>query len=227
MSKRLSVKEKIRIVEYFTLGKTIDELAMEFNCTKLTISRNLKKDLGEKKYKEFTNQFKSKDLSIDYEENKNFFEVNKEDQRKKIFNENDNPKESKSKDLKDDFLPVTPFLEIAPLSYEIDNAVQYDLSSTPISEIDFPNIVYMIVDKKVELETKYLRDYADWQFLSNEELNRKTIEIFFDLKIAKRFCNKEQKVIKVPNTNVFKIAAPLLIARGITRIVSSDKLIAL
>ena len=39
--------------------------------------------------------------------------------------------------------------------------------------------------------------------------------------------NKEQKVIKVPNTEVFKIVAPQLISRGISRIISDDKLIAL
>ena len=85
----------------------------------------------------------------------------------------------------------------------------------------------MIVDKKIELETKYLREYPEWQFLSDEELSRKTIEIYLDLKIAKRFCNKEQKVIKVPNTDVFKIVAPILLKKGISRIVSADKLISL
>ena len=83
----------------------------------------------------------------------------------------------------------------------------------------------MVVDKKIELETKYLRDYPDWQFLSNEELNRKTIEIFNDLKTAKRVCNKEQKVIKVPNTDVFRIVSPILLSRGISRIVNAEKLI--
>ena len=60
-----------------------------------------------------------------------------------------------------------------------------------------------------------------------QDLNRKTIEIFFDLKIAKKVCSKDQKVIKVPNTNVFQIVSPILISRGISRIVSEDKLIAL
>ena len=85
----------------------------------------------------------------------------------------------------------------------------------------------MIVDKKTELDFKYLKDYPRWQFLSEDELNRKTIEIFEDIKIAKSFCKKEQKVIKVTNTNVFKIVAPLLLKRGISRIVMPDKLIAL
>jgi len=85
----------------------------------------------------------------------------------------------------------------------------------------------MVVDKNIELKTKYLKEYPDWQFLSKDELNRKTIEIHNDLKTAKMFCNKEQKVIKVPNTDVFKIVAPILVSRGISRIVNADKLIAL
>ena len=122
---------------------------------------------------------------------------------------------------------ASQFVEITPLNFEIDNSNQKDLSSLPISEIDFPKIVYMIVDKNIELQTKFLKDYPDWQFLSQEELNRKTIQIFIDLKDAKKVCNKEQKVIKVPNTEVFKIVAPILRSRGISRIVSPDKLIAL
>ena len=63
--------------------------------------------------------------------------------------------------------------------------------------------------------------------LSEEDLNRNTIEIFYDLKAAKRSVKKEQRVIKVPNSNVFNITAPILRARGISRIVSSELLIAL
>ena len=90
-----------------------------------------------------------------------------------------------------------------------------------------PKTVFMVVDKKIELETKYLKDYPDWEFLSKDELNRRTIQIFEDLKKAKGICTKDQKVIKVPNTNVFSIVAPLLVSRGISRIVTEDKLIAL
>ena len=71
-----------------------------------------------------------------------------------------------------------------------------DLSSIPISKIDFPKIVYMIVDKKIELEIKLLKDYPEWQFLSQEDLNRKTIEIFFDLKLQKDLVIKNKKLLK-------------------------------
>ena len=125
------------------------------------------------------------------------------------------------------FTPTDSFFEIAPIDYEVDDSSRKELSSVSISEVDFPKVVYMVVDKKIELEIKLLKDFPEWQFLPNGDLNRKTIEIFFDLNLAKRTCNKEQKVLKVPNTDVFRIAAPILIANGISRIICAENLIAL
>ena len=216
MAKRLSEKEKEEIVRYFTIGKSIDELSNDFKCTKLTISRNLKRNLGEKKYKELIVKNKS---SMQYkadEEIKSSFE-----------NKNESFTKTAQENSEGDYFSEIPFMEITPLNCEIENSIRKDLSSIPISEVKFPKMVYMIVDKKIELETKYLKDYPNWEFLSQDELNRKTIEIYLDLNNAKRICNKEQKVIKVPNTEVFKIVAPLLLSRGISRIISSDQLIAL
>ena len=226
MAKRLSEKDKEEIVNFFILGKTIDELSNEFNCTKLTISRNLKKSLGEKKYKEYSNSSKPQKKVIN-NQNKNLFLEKGNDINKKIINENFNQEKILNNKNEKVFSSLSPFIEIAPLNYDIENVPQMDLSSIPISEYQFPNSVYMIVDKKIDLETKYLKDFPIWHFLSEDELNRKIIEIYEDLKVAKRFCNKEQKVIKVPNTKVFEIVAPILRFRGISRIVSSDKLIAL
>ena len=125
------------------------------------------------------------------------------------------------------FAPIDSFFEIAPIDYEMDNSSRKELSSVPLSEVDFPKVVYMIVDKKIELEIKLLKDFPEWEFLPHDDLNRKTIEIFFDLNLAKRSCNKEQKVLKVPNTDVFRIASPVLIAKGISRIVCAENLIAI
>ena len=130
------------------------------------------------------------------------------------------------KDVKN-FPHASEFIEITPLNYEIESISRKELSSIPIAEINFPKIVYMIVDKNIELEIKLLKDYPQWDFLPNSDLNRKTIEIFNDIKVAKRFCKKEQKVIKVPNTNVFRIVAPILLSKGISRIINEEKLIAL
>ena len=220
MAKRLSEKEKALILKCFTEGKTIDELAKQFLCTKATISRNLKISIGKEKFKEFIN--KSKVVN----------ETSKFDAQSNFKNNNYLDKTNISEDTinqysNEELSPLTTFTEIVPLNFEIENVVQKDLSSVPISDVDFPKIVYMIVNKNIELETKFLKEYPDWQFLPQEELNRKTIEIYLDIKIAKRFCNKDQKVIKVPNTDVFKITASILLNKGISRIISPDKLIAL
>ena len=213
MPKKVSEKEKEEMVNGFLNGKTILELSEILNCSKTTISRHLKKHIGENKFKDL-NKENGQKIQL---------EINKEAISDDLSQENGIQEKSSFENTS---LNET-FMEIAPLNYEIDSASQKDLSSVPICDVDLPNIVYMIVDEKIELEIKYLQEYANWQFLSEEELKRKTIEIYLDLKIAKRNCKKQQKVIKVPNTDVFKIVAPILIKRGISRIVSQDNLIAL
>ena len=227
MAKRLTEKLKEKLMQCFCDGVTLDELSRDFDCTKATIVRNLKKNLGESKYKELLEKYKkSKKIPIrvgDIAANNSNTYLSKESNNdflidSKISSENKNADNSQA---------ISPFIEISPLDYEINSFDQKDLSSVPISDVDFPQIVYLIVDKNIELEIKLLKEYPEWDFLPIDDLNRKTISIFFDLKTAKRFCNKQQKVIKVPNPDVFRIVAPILISRGISRIVSSEKLIAL
>ena len=210
MAKRLSTLKKKEILNLFINGKfSIDELSNKFECTNPTIIRNLKKELGNEKYQEIIALGKTKkNLQPSNEDMK--YEGN---QNHSLFLNVDEPESN--------------FVELTPLDYEIENIPRKELSSVPIGEIEFPKIVYMIVNKNIELEIKLLKDYPEWEFLPNEDLKRKTIEIYFDLKTAKRVCNKEQKVIKVPNTDVFRIASPFLISRGISRIVSAEKLIAI
>ncbi len=214
MAKRLTEIQKQEIIKNFTEGKTIDFLSQMFDCTKLTITRNLKRNLGEKFYKELTESNQSRTQAP----------INKRNNRKKKSNEKDIPDHNVTEF---DFQPTANFVEIAPLNDQIENLPRKELSSVPLMDIDFPSIVYMIVDRKIELETKFLRDYPEWEFLPNEDLDRECIEIYNDLKTAKRLCNKEQKVLKVPNTDVFKLVSHFLIARGISRIVYSEQLIAL
>ena len=214
MAKRISEKQIKEIIDAFINNQSLEEISKIFNFTKLTITRHLKKNLGEDKFSEINKLNKS---------NKRFSYPNEYDERKDL----DNNFDGLSKEFFHDSLPENQFLEIAPLNFEIENTPQKDLSSVSIKEVELPKVVYMIVGKQVELETKFLKEYAEWNFLSEKDLSRKTIEIFFDLKSAKRSSKKDQKVIKVPNSNVFKITAPILLSRGISRIVSSEVLIAL
>ena len=221
MAKRLTEDQKKKLISTFKKGIKIEELSQIFNCSKLTIVRNLKKNLGESKYKEIITN--NKNLITD---------PRKSEKSKKLKSDTDSAVADKTNinnlnKNASDFAPEDSFFEIVPLDYEIENLPRKELSSVPISEVDFPKVVYMIVDKKIELEIKLLKDFPEWDFLPLNDLNRKTIEIFFDLNLAKRSCNKEQKVLKVPNTDVFRIASPALIAKGISRIVCAENLIAL
>ena len=221
MAKRLTEDQKKKLISIFKKGIKIEELSQRFNCSKLTIVRNLKKNLGESKYKEIITN--NKNLITD---------PRKSEKSKKLKSDidsavADNTRINNFNKNASDFAPENSFFEIAPLDYEIENLPRKELSSVPISEVDFPKVVYMIVDKKIELEIKLLKDFPEWDFLPLNDLNRKTIEIFFDLNLAKRSCNKEQKVLKVPNTDVFRIAAPVLMEKGISRIVCAENLIAL
>ena len=202
MAKRLSQEEKKEITQCFNNGISINKLSERFNCTKLTISRNLKKILGNEEYE---NILKGSS-------------VKKNNKRKLISS--DQSKEANV--LNDSF-----FVEIAPLKTNFYNEQQKELSSIPLDSVIFPKTVYMVIDKKIELDIKFLKDFPEWQFLPQPDLERKAIEIFVDLKNAKIACNKDQKVIKVPNTNVFKLVAPILISRGISRMIKEDKLIAI
>ena len=226
MAKKLTDKQREEITQSFIEGKNVDDLSKIFKCTNLTISRNLKKALGEKKYKEVFDENKNQKKYSKIEET-----IDRDNKKinlnEKISLESSSYENTFPNLINEDEIMSNSFFEITPLDCEIDNTKQKDLTSTPLSQVNFPDVVYMIVDKKIELEIKYLKEYPSWEFLSEDELNRKTIQIYFDKKNAKIACNKEQKVIKVPNTNVFRIVAPLLQSRGITRIVSDDQLIAL
>tara|TARA_B100000214_G_scaffold74679_1_gene50222 strand:- start:112 stop:780 length:669 start_codon:yes stop_codon:yes gene_type:complete len=222
LGKRLTEEQKEEIIKLFASGVKIDDLSIQFNCTKFTISRNIKKKIGEEQYNSLLIRNKLNKLNNN---KSNIQKIEKQDQNKILKN---NIKNSNKTDyIQDDINRMSEFIEITPLNFDIDHSTQKDLTSVSITDVNLPNTVYMIVDKKVELEIKYLKDYPKWNFLSQDELKRKTIEIYYDLKTAKSFCQKEQKVIKVPNTNIFKLVAPILNSRGISRIISAENLIAL
>ena len=228
MAKRLTEIQKKVIINDFVNGVTIDQLSKKFSCTKLTIVRNIKKNLSESKFNSILQKHKTSQINSSETIITSSQLASNNEKNNISINEDTNLVENRSNEIDNyESFSDTTFMEIAPLDFDINNETQKDLSSISISEIEFPKIVYMIVDSKIELEIKLLGDYPNWQFLSQEELKRKAIEIYFDLKIAKKFCNREQKVIKVPNTEVFRIVSPILISRGISRIVCPDKLIAL
>ena len=171
MAKRLSEKEKNEIIKSFSEGISLEELSRRFNFTKLTISRNLKKVLGEDQYEKLKKKSSILSTSTKYFD----LDLNKQNE-KSIAKTNADHNEEFLSDLpvqdKKNNSANSEFIELAPLDYEIDTSIQKDISSIPLSKVDFPKEVFMIVNKNVELEIKVLRDFPDWHFLPEDDLNR-------------------------------------------------------
>ena len=222
MAKRLTISQKEQISESFINGESVISLSQKFNFSKLTIIRNLKNSIGDEKY-EYINK-----LNNSQENKKTFISHTSHDLNIKPKDDSSETAYSSIKSsMKEEPFYESPFVEISPLSYEIDSLPQKELASVPLDEVKFPKVLYMIVDKNIELEIKLLKDYPEWDFLPKEDMNRKAIVLHNDLKATKRLCKKDEKVIKVPNTNVFKVVAPILNSRGISRIIFNEQLIAL
>lgn len=210
MPKKVSDSEKEKIVESFLKGSSVREISKEYNFSQITINRQLKLILGVNKF--------DKIKELNSKQNKNTSKI-------KSFNYEEEKTLNQGKESLDQ--TEETFFELVPILDGIEFEKQKDLSSQPLKDSNLPEIVYMLVDKKIELIPKSLGEYPQWRFLPEEDLNRKTIEIFSDIKNAKRDCKKDEKVIKVPNPNIFNLVAPILIAKGITRIIIEDNLISL
>jgi len=202
LAKKVSEIEKNQILDDFKKGLTIKELSLKYKFSIQTISKYLKNNL---------------DASL-------FSKIKNKDNNR--IKNNSKVKENKVKTREID-KDNHPFFEIIPLSENIEFEEQKEISSIPLIDVNFPEEVFMIIDKKIELEIKLLRDFAEWQFLPEEDLQRKTIRIFSDQKKAKKICSSTQKLIKVPNSNVFALVSDKLISKGITRIIFDDLLVAL
>ena len=207
MPRKVSDDQKKDILNSFINGMEIKEISKNSNFSSQTIIKQLKKILGEDEF--LKRKIKNKSL--------------KQTKAIKIENTFGLNKESSAKE---DFIEET-FVEVVPILTEIDSTKQKDLSSEPIEKKIFPEVVYMLVDNKIELHIKLLGDYPEWSFLPDKDLERKTIKIFSEQKQAKKSCSKNLKVIKIPNPNVFKIASYSLKAKGISRIIFDNSLVAL
>ena len=191
MPKRLSDTQKKEIIKGFLNGESIDNLSENFGYTKLTISRNIKKSIGSELFNNLNKNLKSsKEVNL----NKENVNTNYSNKEKPLANKNISEGADNQVFPEDNSLQDTSFIEIPPLDFQIDVESRKEVSSIPIDEITLPKVVFMIVDKKIELETKLLKDYPEWQFLPEKDLNSKTIEIYSELKDAKRDCKKDQKV---------------------------------
>ena len=119
------------------------------------------------------------------------------------------------------------FQEIAVLSVDLPQVSSQQVSCLPFAAGVLPDSVYMLVDKTVELDPKPLSDFPELGVVNPEELTRQALCLYSSPRSAKRQCGRSQRVIKVPDTQVFERTSRHLLARGITRLVLEGALYSL
>jgi hypothetical protein len=86
----------------------------------------------------------------------------------------------------------------------------------PLSQATLPRTCYIVVDKFAELIVRPLKDFADLGQISGEETQQRTLPVFDNPRVAKRFSNQRtQRVIKVPDSRVFYKTSQHLKSKGI------------
>ena len=231
----------MEIVKASLLGKPFTDLAKEYGCTPSTITRTVKGLLSEDQYAalkkaRIEGNFEKEITPLQLEEVKEFQEQNRNESFRNDSQQEDQfledhqfnrsttepvPTDSVENDHQDQFPEVIPFIS----GFEWEE--QKEVAAKPFSIELLPEIVYMLVDKKVELEFKPLKEFSQWSFLPDKDQERLAILLFSNQRQAKRHCSRNQRVLKVPNTDVFRISSSFLISKGITRLVLDDSLIAL
>jgi transposase-like protein len=88
----------------------------------------------------------------------------------------------------------------------------------PLSVANLPRTCYLVIDRSAELITRPLRDFGDLGQIPVFETQQRTLPVFDNHRVAKRFSTKRDRVIKVPDSRMLHKARTHLEAKGITRL---------
>ncbi|MFP4101390.1 hypothetical protein [Coleofasciculus sp.] len=88
----------------------------------------------------------------------------------------------------------------------------------PLSEASFPKPCYLVIDRAAELIARPLREFSDLGGIPAEEVQQQTLPVFDNHRVARRFSNRSQRVIKVPDGKMLQKTCSYLQAKGITRL---------
>ncbi len=88
----------------------------------------------------------------------------------------------------------------------------------PLAAAVLPKPCYLVIDMRSELITRPLSDFADLGQIPSDEETSKTLPVFDNHRVARRFSRNKQRVIKVPDGSLITRTSPYLQAKGITRL---------
>lgn len=90
---------------------------------------------------------------------------------------------------------------------------------SPLTAAAIPRMCYVVVDRSsADLVTCPLKEFSDLGQIPEEEQNARTLPIFDNHRVARRFSRRNQRVIKVPDGGLLQTTSAYLQAKGITRL---------
>jgi hypothetical protein len=101
------------------------------------------------------------------------------------------------------------------------------LTSPPLSEATLPKTCYLVVDRLSELISRPLQDFEELGEIPQGENQEQTLPIFDNHRVARRFANRSQRVMKIPDSRVLQKTGAHLQAKGITRVLIDGKVYSL
>lgn len=107
--------------------------------------------------------------------------------------------------------------------------IEADLQILPFAKAAIPRTCYVVVDRTAELITRPLKAFRELGRIPEEEILARTLPIFDNHRVAKRFSNQKQnqRIIKVPDGRLLHKVKPYLQAKGITRLLIDGQVYAL
>lgn len=89
----------------------------------------------------------------------------------------------------------------------------------PLESAELPRPCYIVVDRGGELITRPLGDFSELGKIALTEFQQRTLPVFDNHRVARRFSNRNQRVIKVPDGEMLQKTASYLGAKGISRLI--------
>ena len=254
---RLNDSHKQEIVERYRAGETSAHIAAAFGCSANTVSRTVRSLLSADEYAELKIQRAAKGTALESSASESSApdsapSTNAEDSKESVGSEADgdavededgngdgdgqilaldDAEDFGGADLDDNETFNTDdenvFHEIAVLPVDLPQVTTQEVICRPFASELLPDSVYMLVDKTVELDPRPLSEFPELGLSDPLEQQRQALCLYASPRAAKRQCGRSQRVIKVPDTQVFEQTSSYLLARGITHLVVEGSLFSL
>ncbi|MBD2741008.1 transposase [Coleofasciculus sp. FACHB-1120] len=118
----------------------------------------------------------------------------------------------------DDWEDDTATLESPIPAGTFKRANRASVQVLPLSNAVLPKTCYLVVDRAAELIARPMREFSDLGQIPAQEVQQRTLPVFDNHRVARRFSNRTQRVIKVPDGRMLQKTCSQLQAKGITRL---------